>query len=248
MDAGSCTLLPWLCTFCGSPPPRFSSVPICDTCWTEIPLRASPACVGCGDPLDEPTVSGERAQALRVVGRGNRATGLRGARGSPGCCRASAPVKIYSPRIQSVEAACGRNDRFATQNPSALAAHGRSYDPHALTRHRQPGWCHAAPAPSECAWSVSCFRSGCRHRERSSADRRHSRHRRNRPRLRHGLRSAGAESPSAATLGRAHRMYALAIPFSVREDAGAESNLKPGNVPGLKDENATMNAQNQPSF
>lgn len=56
VDAVSCALLPAFCALCGSPLPRLSSVPICDSCWAEFPaLDAAvdgPACGRCGDSLD----------------------------------------------------------------------------------------------------------------------------------------------------------------------------------------------------
>ncbi|HSZ16073.1 MAG TPA: ComF family protein [Terracidiphilus sp.] len=62
------------------------------------------------------------------------------------------------------------------------------------------------------------------------------------------LQNAGAESVWVATLARAHRMHLPSAAFAVRDDEAAEMNLTPGNASGLNDPNATMNAQNQPSF
>ena len=55
MDAVGCALLPASCSLCGSPLPRLSSVPICDSCWIEIQIQSGPQCVRCGDALDAPS-------------------------------------------------------------------------------------------------------------------------------------------------------------------------------------------------
>ena len=52
MDAVGCVLLPASCSLCGSHLPQLSSVPICDACWTEIPVQSGSVCVRCGDSLD----------------------------------------------------------------------------------------------------------------------------------------------------------------------------------------------------
>ncbi len=54
LDALSCALLPDLCSLCGSPLPHLSSAPICDLCWTEIPILAGQSCTRCGDALINP--------------------------------------------------------------------------------------------------------------------------------------------------------------------------------------------------
>ncbi len=54
LDAIGSTLLPASCTLCSSPLPRFSSVPICDACWTEISVHQGHVCHRCGDTLDQP--------------------------------------------------------------------------------------------------------------------------------------------------------------------------------------------------
>jgi ComF family protein len=58
LDAIGSTLFPSPCALCGSPLPQFTSVPICDACWTEIPPHQGPACFRCGDTLDQPPVEG----------------------------------------------------------------------------------------------------------------------------------------------------------------------------------------------
>ena len=57
MDAISCSFLPACCTLCGSPLSQLVSVPICDVCWTEIPVHSGSACACCGDTLDAPVDS-----------------------------------------------------------------------------------------------------------------------------------------------------------------------------------------------
>lgn len=54
MDAAGCILLPASCALCGSSLPRLSYVPICDACWTEIPVQEGDSCARCGDSLDRP--------------------------------------------------------------------------------------------------------------------------------------------------------------------------------------------------
>jgi ComF family protein len=58
VDAIGSALLPASCALCGSPLPRLSSVPICDSCWTEIPVQTGVVCRRCGDSLDAPAVEG----------------------------------------------------------------------------------------------------------------------------------------------------------------------------------------------
>ncbi len=58
VDALSCALLPTSCTLCGLPLPRLSSVPICDLCWTSIPVLPEGGCARCGDTLAGPSDSG----------------------------------------------------------------------------------------------------------------------------------------------------------------------------------------------
>ena len=63
MDALGCVLFPASCALCGSPLPRLSFVPICDACWTEIPVQSEPVCACCGDTLSEPApAAGNLAQ------------------------------------------------------------------------------------------------------------------------------------------------------------------------------------------
>ena len=64
VDAIGSALLPASCTLCGSPLPQLSSVPICDACWTEIPVQSGAVCQRCGDALDAPVMEGVPATAL----------------------------------------------------------------------------------------------------------------------------------------------------------------------------------------
>jgi ComF family protein len=59
VDALGSALLPASCSLCGSPLPRLSSIPICDACWTEIPVQSGLMCHRCGDSLDAPAVEGD---------------------------------------------------------------------------------------------------------------------------------------------------------------------------------------------
>jgi ComF family protein len=64
LDAVGSTLLPAPCALCGSPLPQLSSAPICDACWTEIPVHGGPVCHRCGDSLDQPPVEGIASSQL----------------------------------------------------------------------------------------------------------------------------------------------------------------------------------------
>ena len=69
VDAVGSALLPASCSLCGSSLPRLSSVPICDVCWSEIPVRCGVVCSRCGDSLDAPVVEGIAATQLCRVCR-----------------------------------------------------------------------------------------------------------------------------------------------------------------------------------
>lgn len=56
LDAMGSPLPPASSALCGSPLPHFSSIPICDACWTEIPVHHGPVCQRCGDSLDHPPI------------------------------------------------------------------------------------------------------------------------------------------------------------------------------------------------
>ena len=64
VDAIGSALLPASCTLCGSPVPRLSSVPICEACWSEIPVQTGRVCHRCGDSLDAPVIEGIEATHL----------------------------------------------------------------------------------------------------------------------------------------------------------------------------------------
>lgn len=66
-DAVACALLPTSCTLCGSPLPRLSSVPICDSCWAEFPALDGSACSRCGDSLHEPSSGSLLCRACRLA-------------------------------------------------------------------------------------------------------------------------------------------------------------------------------------
>lgn len=56
LDAISSVLLPAPCALCGSPLPQLSSVPICESCWSEISAHRGVVCHRCGDSLDRPPI------------------------------------------------------------------------------------------------------------------------------------------------------------------------------------------------
>ena len=68
VDFLSCVVYPTRCALCGSFLPQFLSVPICATCWSEIPRAAGSACQRCGDALSA-SASSEVAlcRACRLV-------------------------------------------------------------------------------------------------------------------------------------------------------------------------------------
>src|ERR1700761_8958479 len=69
LDAIGSTLLPAPCALCGSPLPQLSSAPICDACWTEIPVHDGPVCRRCGDNLVQPffDISPQLCRACRLA-------------------------------------------------------------------------------------------------------------------------------------------------------------------------------------
>jgi len=68
LDAISCTVLPASCTLSGSLLPHFSSVPICDACWAEIPFVADKQVLLVDDTLATGTVPRAAAQSLIKAG------------------------------------------------------------------------------------------------------------------------------------------------------------------------------------
>jgi len=71
LDAMGSTLLPASCALCGSPLPHFSSIPICEACWTELPVHHGPVRQRCGDSLDQPPIeaiaSSQLCRACRLA-------------------------------------------------------------------------------------------------------------------------------------------------------------------------------------
>jgi ComF family protein len=51
LDTLACAVFPAHCTLCGSPLPQLSYAPICDACWTEVPVLSGAACARCGDTI-----------------------------------------------------------------------------------------------------------------------------------------------------------------------------------------------------
>ena len=66
MEALSCALLPASCALCDCPLPHLSSVPICDACWTEIPVQGGNSCMRCGDTLDAPAPDAKNSALCRI--------------------------------------------------------------------------------------------------------------------------------------------------------------------------------------
>jgi ComF family protein len=64
LDAIGSALLPASCSVCGSPLPRISSVPICESCWAEISADRGSYCSRCGDSLEFPSLDGLPAKCL----------------------------------------------------------------------------------------------------------------------------------------------------------------------------------------
>lgn len=58
LDAIGSALLPASCSLCGSPLPRLSSIPICESCWAEIAIDRGSYCYRCGDSLEFPSIDG----------------------------------------------------------------------------------------------------------------------------------------------------------------------------------------------
>jgi ComF family protein len=74
LDALACALFPDACLLCGDPLARFSSVPVCDLCWTRFPALAdSPGftdfyCACCGGHLPAPAAQASRlCRACRIA-------------------------------------------------------------------------------------------------------------------------------------------------------------------------------------
>lgn len=64
LDALACAIFPAHCTLCGSPLPHLSLAPICDACWTEIPVLSGAACARCGDTIPALPAANPAAESL----------------------------------------------------------------------------------------------------------------------------------------------------------------------------------------
>ena len=51
LDSLSAVLFPSDCRACGAPLARFSLLPICDSCWNDLPAQAGTLCLRCGEAL-----------------------------------------------------------------------------------------------------------------------------------------------------------------------------------------------------
>lgn len=60
LDSLSSVLFPADCRVCGLPLVAFSLLPICDSCWNDLPTQTGPLCARCGEGLDcDPSATGE---------------------------------------------------------------------------------------------------------------------------------------------------------------------------------------------
>ncbi|HEX3986882.1 MAG TPA: ComF family protein [Acidobacteriaceae bacterium] len=50
-DSLSAVLFPSDCRVCGLPLARFSLLPICESCWNDLPVQSAPLCLRCGEAL-----------------------------------------------------------------------------------------------------------------------------------------------------------------------------------------------------
>ncbi|MGA7524959.1 MAG: double zinc ribbon domain-containing protein [Acidobacteriaceae bacterium] len=51
LDSLSSVLFPSDCRVCGLPLARFSLLPLCSSCWNDLPVQSAPLCVRCGEAL-----------------------------------------------------------------------------------------------------------------------------------------------------------------------------------------------------
>jgi ComF family protein len=125
MDALGCALLPASCTLCGSPLPHLSSVPVCDACLGEFPVRSGHACVRCGDSIDAPLVSAPEKNLcracrlappafLRAVAYGPYEGRMRDAIHVLKYSRMHAAARILGPMLAAAV------DRLATEAPAEM--------------------------------------------------------------------------------------------------------------------------------
>lgn len=59
-DSLSSVLFPADCRVCGVPLAGFTLLPVCDSCWNDLPEQSGPLCARCGEALDwDPCATGE---------------------------------------------------------------------------------------------------------------------------------------------------------------------------------------------
>jgi predicted amidophosphoribosyltransferase len=51
VDSLGCAIFPATCVLCADPLLRLSRVPVCDSCWTDLPPQSGPLCLCCGEAL-----------------------------------------------------------------------------------------------------------------------------------------------------------------------------------------------------
>ncbi|HVT95987.1 MAG TPA: ComF family protein [Acidobacteriaceae bacterium] len=60
LDSLTSVIFPADCRVCGQPLADFSLLPICDSCWNDLPGQTGPLCARCGEALDwDPSATGE---------------------------------------------------------------------------------------------------------------------------------------------------------------------------------------------
>ena len=64
LNSLSAVLFPSDCRVCGLPLARFSFLPICPTCWNDLPAQTAPLCVRCGEALTFEAPGGDANEAL----------------------------------------------------------------------------------------------------------------------------------------------------------------------------------------
>ena len=63
-DSLSAVLFPSDCRVCGTPLARLSLLPICDSCWNDLPAQAGPLCLRCGEALTFDLPGSDENEAL----------------------------------------------------------------------------------------------------------------------------------------------------------------------------------------
>lgn len=60
LDSLTSVLFPADCRVCGLPLARFTLLPVCHSCWSDLPTQAGALCACCGEALDfDPSIAGE---------------------------------------------------------------------------------------------------------------------------------------------------------------------------------------------